>query len=336
MNDLIMFREWEDGDGASNRNCWLNIYGVPPHARCEDFFNLVAIRFGKFIHLYNCMDNSDDLEVARVQISTTYKKPISRSFKTKIGNKFYEVTVCEAQPYCPLVTAGDHDHQESSEWEDRSIAPCSISMEGPSESGKAKGEGSNDPFGILDTIKGLKKGKKSRVDCMPKKGKSTGQRNNEAAHGTRGSMLHGTTLPANNLTIGSKKVVTSKEKNFRQERLGVIILQNETMGLDMRPKEGLGHQSYEHERIHLENVETIPSEEEVSDTLSSGRGLVMSRQEGSIRSLNDFSDRILSILERTNRNQSLRIKRKKKVTDTGSMKSLLPGESSTQDRHCCW
>ncbi|KAJ4846486.1 hypothetical protein Tsubulata_034854 [Turnera subulata] len=94
--NLILFREWEDGDCASSRSCWLNIYRVPPPAWCEEFFSLIAVRFGRFLQLFNRLDNSDDLEVAKVQISTTYRFPISRFFKTLIGKKMYDITVCES------------------------------------------------------------------------------------------------------------------------------------------------------------------------------------------------------------------------------------------------
>ncbi|KAJ4825485.1 hypothetical protein Tsubulata_030258 [Turnera subulata] len=72
-NDCFEMRKaWEDGD-ASRRTCWLNIYGVPPHAWCEKFFSLLAISFGKFLKLLNTLNNSDDLEVAKIQILMSYR-----------------------------------------------------------------------------------------------------------------------------------------------------------------------------------------------------------------------------------------------------------------------
>ncbi|KAJ4837422.1 hypothetical protein Tsubulata_022511 [Turnera subulata] len=54
-------KPWEGGDCATNRSCWLNIYGVPPQAWCEEFFNMIASRFGCFLKLQNSLVGSNDL-----------------------------------------------------------------------------------------------------------------------------------------------------------------------------------------------------------------------------------------------------------------------------------
>ncbi|KAJ4830279.1 hypothetical protein Tsubulata_021757 [Turnera subulata] len=41
---FLSFKEWEHQDLATHRPCWINIYGTPPHAWCEDFFRQITGR----------------------------------------------------------------------------------------------------------------------------------------------------------------------------------------------------------------------------------------------------------------------------------------------------
>ncbi|KAJ4827433.1 hypothetical protein Tsubulata_011086 [Turnera subulata] len=85
---FLLVKEWEEDDFALNRVCWLNIYGTPPQAWCQEFFMNISVQFGKFIRLFNDFEGSSNLDVAQVQIMTTHKEPISRSFKALIGDRF--------------------------------------------------------------------------------------------------------------------------------------------------------------------------------------------------------------------------------------------------------
>ncbi|KAJ4848334.1 hypothetical protein Tsubulata_003734 [Turnera subulata] len=126
IDDLLMLREWKDVDYATCRLCWLNIFGVPPQAWCKKFFNMIAIRVKKFIKLANSLEESNNLEVARVEILTTYKTPISRSFKSLVGKKLYDITVCESQPCSPSGCEDDSPQSVTSEWVSTSMVPCSL------------------------------------------------------------------------------------------------------------------------------------------------------------------------------------------------------------------
>ncbi|KAJ4822915.1 hypothetical protein Tsubulata_031390 [Turnera subulata] len=106
-------KEWEIGDCATQRECCLNIHGVPSYVWCDEFFKQISICFGKFIKSINPLESSNYLDVARIQIMTTYRDHITRSFKVLVG------------------------------W---------ISKGGETQ-------GSLDPFGIMDTIRYLEKGK---------------------------------------------------------------------------------------------------------------------------------------------------------------------------------
>ncbi|KAJ4848991.1 hypothetical protein Tsubulata_043791 [Turnera subulata] len=76
LGDLGIFVEikaWDEGDCARNRVAWVNVYGVPPEAWCNVFFRQVTTAFGNYIKLYNSLDGSNDLSVAKVKILTTRK-----------------------------------------------------------------------------------------------------------------------------------------------------------------------------------------------------------------------------------------------------------------------
>ncbi|KAJ4830478.1 hypothetical protein Tsubulata_003418 [Turnera subulata] len=44
-----LFRAWQQGDGATNRKCWIQLKGVPLQAWCRNFFTNVSSRFGDLI-----------------------------------------------------------------------------------------------------------------------------------------------------------------------------------------------------------------------------------------------------------------------------------------------
>ncbi|KAJ4830582.1 hypothetical protein Tsubulata_034238 [Turnera subulata] len=95
-------KPWEEGDCATNRSCWLNIYGVPPQAWCEEFFSMITSRFGCFLKLQNSLVGSNDLEVAKVLVQTTFTESIERSYAAMINSRSYEIRIVEVQPSCPF------------------------------------------------------------------------------------------------------------------------------------------------------------------------------------------------------------------------------------------
>ncbi|KAJ4851175.1 hypothetical protein Tsubulata_050298 [Turnera subulata] len=152
-------KPWGVGDCAANRTCWVNICGAPPEAWCEEFFRSVTLRFGNFIKLHNSLGDSNDLEVAKVLITTTFKEFIDRSYKARVNNRVYEIKVMEAQSSNPHELRCSFGVQSrDKEGVDQS---CS-DKGGHGMSGvmSSRGESSSqDPFSIQDTIKYLRKGK---------------------------------------------------------------------------------------------------------------------------------------------------------------------------------
>ncbi|KAJ4833019.1 hypothetical protein Tsubulata_010641 [Turnera subulata] len=187
-----LLKEWEVGDCATQRECCLNIYGAPPHAWCEEFFSQITVSFGKFIKLHNDLDSCNNLEVAKVQLMTTYREPISRSFRVMIASNVYDIAVVEAQSIF-LCRGGMTSIKEDGR---KSEQGCKVSsVEGSSDScpevytprvsGDRRGiedkggevQKSQDPFGILDIINYMEKGKSVLEVEAEEKTEAFGQRN---------------------------------------------------------------------------------------------------------------------------------------------------------------
>ncbi|KAJ4834496.1 hypothetical protein Tsubulata_021021 [Turnera subulata] len=136
---FLFIKEWEVGDCATQRECWLNIHGVPPHAWCDDFFSMIAIHFGTLVKSLNPLSSSNHLDVARIQITTPYREPIADLLS---GEKIppevvYSDPVLSSEGSCSASSISDQDAALI----------------------EAKAHNSQDLFGILDTIRYLEKGK---------------------------------------------------------------------------------------------------------------------------------------------------------------------------------
>ncbi|KAJ4838132.1 hypothetical protein Tsubulata_037571 [Turnera subulata] len=139
---FLLLKEWESKDSATHRVCWLNIYGTPPHAWCEDFFRQITGRIGKFVRLPNDFDCSSNMEIARVQILTPFKEPIFRRYRALIGDRCFELSVFEVQS-----PVSDRDGLD--EVGDRHITLAPVE----------ENQQLSNPFRIVEVIRKLEKGK---------------------------------------------------------------------------------------------------------------------------------------------------------------------------------
>ncbi|KAJ4849585.1 hypothetical protein Tsubulata_019352, partial [Turnera subulata] len=161
-------KPWEEGDCATNRLCCVNIYGAPPQACCEEVFSQVIIRFGSFIKLHNSLEDSNDLEVAKVLVSTTYKDSIQRSYKAKINNHVYDIRVIDVQPSSPFELRCSFGVNARNNRGGPGDAPQN-GINGRSGGRRSEpvsdrdDNNSPDSFGIRDTIKNLGKGKQVMI-----------------------------------------------------------------------------------------------------------------------------------------------------------------------------
>ncbi|KAJ4842739.1 hypothetical protein Tsubulata_051445 [Turnera subulata] len=79
-----LLKPWEEGDMAMNRLCWVYLYGVPPHAWQENFFNLLGHHVGQCTKMEGDFDNCHRLDIAKLQVLTSIKEPIHRQFKGEV------------------------------------------------------------------------------------------------------------------------------------------------------------------------------------------------------------------------------------------------------------
>ncbi|KAJ4847405.1 hypothetical protein Tsubulata_049351 [Turnera subulata] len=97
---LDEIKAWDEGDCARNRVVWVNVYRVPPEAWCNEFFRQVTTAFGNYIKLYNSLDGSNDLSVAKVQILTTRKHYLEGCSKVRINGRMFDIRIEEVStPY---------------------------------------------------------------------------------------------------------------------------------------------------------------------------------------------------------------------------------------------
>ncbi|KAJ4826904.1 hypothetical protein Tsubulata_006131 [Turnera subulata] len=225
---LMLFREWQEGDCASNRLCYLNVSGVPPHAWCEEFFGLIVVRFGKLVKLENSMDTSDHLEIARIQVLTSYKNPINCSFTTLIGKLSFDVYVHEDQSCAEQQNSTKDNHDGT----DASMVPCSVNhtlvvasdrkaLRSPVMDGNNT---SQDPFQIFETIKNLEKGRSKMMPGGRNKEKDYGKEFSASSKTNNDSCWnpcsHGlSTSTPHLLSKGFKKVVSSGVKSPSMQQI---------------------------------------------------------------------------------------------------------------------
>ncbi|KAJ4824527.1 hypothetical protein Tsubulata_006941 [Turnera subulata] len=332
-NYFQMFKEWGENDHATHHLCWLNVYGTPPHAWCEEFFQQIAIRDGKFVQLSNDSDNGCNLEVARIQILTTYKEPIMRAYKALIGDRCFEVSVVEAQP--PPIDHFFGEHRVGSVLQ---VVPLEgvLAASGDRSTLKESDKGvqkSPDPFSIFETIKRLEKGKGIMVEGSQKQ--SMGDEQQLFANSTGGASLnpHATlsrkdtqvaeSLLPPRLTTGKMAPgasVTSNEKVAVDE-----VLSGSDMACNVTPFS-----------VKANNVQVVldgPTVMQEASLVADGlKGPKEIRDAGSqTRRLRNIEARLARIIENAKRNRWSRIKRFKKLTKSGGVRSLQSGDSSTQD-----
>ncbi|KAJ4822305.1 hypothetical protein Tsubulata_034281 [Turnera subulata] len=109
--------------------------------------------------------------MARMQIATTYKEPINRSFKVLIAGRYYDVYVVEAQPASPAADSGKLGDLKV--FNERNITG-EDETSGDRRKPDEEVNESPDPFRIMDAIKRIEKGKAIMVDNLNKEGAGSG------------------------------------------------------------------------------------------------------------------------------------------------------------------
>ncbi|KAJ4833477.1 hypothetical protein Tsubulata_008067 [Turnera subulata] len=335
-------KPWEEGDCATNRSCWVNIYGIPPQARCEKFFRLITVRFGSFIKLHNSLEENNDLEVAKVLVLTTYKESIECFFKAMINNWCYEIRVVDVQPSspfelkCPLgIQVRRKGGIQKGNIEKNSFGQTGESadgIEGANRSGSGENSNSSpDPFGIRDTIKHLGKGKQIKGSGLVMDKKFNAQ------------------PPLSVLRGEEEAVYGSCESTFRSKSKASysqnLIVESETFVADsLHVVSGLGlvrpivtHDGNPNQ-VQDKSVGLTGECSRSSDLLSLDLELFRKGcetnafdEEGGGRRLEVLVQGFRNIIEKTNLNRSFRLRKLKKVTEGGSVCSLRLDDSSTQD-----
>lgn len=74
---------WTSHVVAKERYVWLLVSGIPPHARLEEMFRMLAQLVGTFIEIDESTRNKDRLDVGRILVSTSSPAIINRQYKSR-------------------------------------------------------------------------------------------------------------------------------------------------------------------------------------------------------------------------------------------------------------
>ncbi|KAJ4836516.1 hypothetical protein Tsubulata_041265 [Turnera subulata] len=96
MELFDVFKEWEDGDAAHDRLCWVLVKGVPPGAWFADFFHLVMTKVGDYVDWSHDTMSRKRFDVAKILIRTTSMSFVNRSFSVQFGDQYFSVGIVES------------------------------------------------------------------------------------------------------------------------------------------------------------------------------------------------------------------------------------------------
>ncbi|KAK7289801.1 hypothetical protein RIF29_03755 [Crotalaria pallida] len=88
-------RKWSPLDIVRERYVWLRCFGIPAQAWEEDFFSMIADRWGKLIELESKTKNIERMDIGSFLLETTLKRKIDDILKVKVGVVMVEIRVME-------------------------------------------------------------------------------------------------------------------------------------------------------------------------------------------------------------------------------------------------
>lgn len=77
-------RPWRESDLNGKRRVWIEVYGVPLHAWCPQFFTRIGNRLGKTVEVDELTMSKEDLRKGRILVSTPCLQKICRIFHFQI------------------------------------------------------------------------------------------------------------------------------------------------------------------------------------------------------------------------------------------------------------
>ncbi|KAJ4832058.1 hypothetical protein Tsubulata_009189 [Turnera subulata] len=290
---LMLFREWQEGDCASNRLCYLNVSGIPPHAWCEEFFGLIVVRFGKLVKLENRMDTSDHLE-SRVEQQNS----------TKDNHDGTDVSMVPCSVNHTPVVASDRKALRSP------VMDGNNTSQTPFRSSKL----SRILKRLLEPM--LAWSEHWHAHLLSKGFKKV------VSSGVKSPSMHQIVGPSPLIWVGPNRFTiergSSSRSRFEVGRVdGPLLVQGLTKS---HANLTCGHQS-----------DTMPSDDEAIESSPTIDKPLSRTNGGEDKSIGFSINRMLSFLEKTRANSSLRTKRRRKLNIRGSIKPLCSGDSSTQD-----
>lgn len=119
-------RRWKETDLNGRKRVWVNVYGVPLHAWCDQMFRRIGNKLGKVIEIDSTTSSRSVLSKGRIMVDTPYFETICRVFKFQIWQKTFEIHVVEKEGY--LGRKSDDFASAAGDWSDGEVSESEVEV----------------------------------------------------------------------------------------------------------------------------------------------------------------------------------------------------------------
>ncbi|KAK7277149.1 hypothetical protein RIF29_18300 [Crotalaria pallida] len=114
---FLEMRKWSPSEVVRERYVWIRCFGIPVQAWEEDFFSMLASKWGRMVELERKTKNRERLDIGSFLIATTSNRCIDESIPVKVGDLIVDIRVVEDPLEMMGWDAGPEDSEELSSQE---------------------------------------------------------------------------------------------------------------------------------------------------------------------------------------------------------------------------
>ncbi|KAK7259210.1 hypothetical protein RIF29_24810 [Crotalaria pallida] len=114
---FLEMRKWSPSKVVRERYVWIRCFGIPVQAWEEDFFSMLASKWGRMVELERKTKNRERLDIGSFLIATTSNRCIDESIPVKVGDLIVDIRVVEDPLEMMGWDAGPEDSEELSSQE---------------------------------------------------------------------------------------------------------------------------------------------------------------------------------------------------------------------------
>ncbi|CAL0310563.1 unnamed protein product [Lupinus luteus] len=99
-NKFVSIRKWKPMDIAMDRFFSIRCFGILLHVWEEEFFEKIALQFGKFMGIDDCTRFRKNLKYGCIFIASPYRTMVDKAISVKINGVFFDIQVTEERAAC--------------------------------------------------------------------------------------------------------------------------------------------------------------------------------------------------------------------------------------------